>query len=73
MTLPAESGPCQTNKLDKTVYIKADTRAKYGRFEEVIDDVRAGRCRRDRVMTELIPGHERPPKKPGAMSGQCNN
>jgi len=31
----------QTNKLDKTVYIKADSRAKYGGVEEVVDNLRA--------------------------------
>jgi biopolymer transport protein ExbD/biopolymer transport protein TolR len=31
-----------TNKAEKTVFIKADARARYDRVEEVVDDLRAG-------------------------------
>ncbi len=31
-----------TSKAEKTVFIKADARAKYERVEEVVDDLRAG-------------------------------
>jgi biopolymer transport protein ExbD/biopolymer transport protein TolR len=30
-----------TNKLDKTVFIKADSRAQYGKVEDVVDNLRA--------------------------------
>ncbi len=30
-----------TNKLDKTVFIKADARAQYGKVEDVVDNLRA--------------------------------
>ena len=30
-----------TNRLDKTVYIKADARAKYEAVEDVVDNLRA--------------------------------
>jgi len=30
-----------TNKLDKTVYIRADARAKYQAVEDVVDNLRA--------------------------------
>ena len=30
-----------TNKLDKTVYVKADARAKYETVEDVVDNLRA--------------------------------
>ena len=30
-----------TNKLDKTVYVRADARARYERVVEVVDNLRA--------------------------------
>ena len=33
------------NRPVKMVYIRADARAKYGRVEDVVDNLRAGRCR----------------------------
>ena len=39
--LPGKVRDLQTNKLDKTVYIKADMRSKYEKVEEVVDNLRA--------------------------------
>ena len=39
--LPSRVRDLQTNKLDKTVYIKADARSKYQREEEVVDSLRS--------------------------------
>jgi biopolymer transport protein ExbD len=42
----------QTNKLDKTVYIKADARSKYERVEEVVDNLRAAGVDQLGLLTE---------------------
>jgi biopolymer transport protein ExbD len=54
----------QTNKLDKTVYVKADTRAKYGGVEEVVDNLRAAGVDQIGLITELIPDMSAPRNKP---------
>ena len=41
MSLPAKVQDLLTNKLDKTVYIRADARAKYQAVEDVVDNLRA--------------------------------
>ncbi len=45
----------QANKLDKTVYIKADARAKYAGVEDVVDNLRAAGVDQIGLITELIP------------------
>ena len=42
----------QTNKLDKTVYIKADRRAKYEAVEDVVDNLRAAGVDQIGLLTE---------------------
>jgi len=54
----------QTNKLDKTVYVKADSRAKYGGVEEVVDNLRAAGVDQIGLITELIPDMSAPRNKP---------
>jgi len=39
--LPTKVQDLLTNKLDKTVYIRADARAKYQAVEDVVDNLRA--------------------------------
>jgi biopolymer transport protein ExbD/biopolymer transport protein TolR len=39
--LPTRVSDLLTNRVDKTVYIKSDSRAKYGAVEDVIDFLRA--------------------------------
>jgi len=51
-----------TNRPVKTVYITADTRAKYGRVEEVVDNLRAGGVDDVGLLTEQA----NPDKKPDA-------
>jgi biopolymer transport protein ExbD/biopolymer transport protein TolR len=41
-----------TNRQDKTVYIKADARAKFGMVVEVVDDVRAAGVDKVGLLTE---------------------
>jgi len=39
--LPAKVKDLLVNRLDKTVFVKADTRARYERVVEVVDNLRA--------------------------------
>jgi biopolymer transport protein ExbD/biopolymer transport protein TolR len=55
----------QTNKLDKTVYIRADARAKYEAVEDVVDNLRAAGVDSIGLITEQIP-QENQPRKPAA-------
>jgi biopolymer transport protein ExbD/biopolymer transport protein TolR len=43
-----------TNRLDKTVYIKADMRAKYELVEDVVDNLRAAGVDQLGLLTEQI-------------------
>jgi biopolymer transport protein ExbD len=62
--LPSKVRDLQTNKLDKTVYIKSDLRAKYGRVEDVVDSLRSAGVDQLGLLTEQIPqDRPRPPAK----------
>ena len=63
--LPGKVRDLQTNKLDKTVYVKADLRAKYERVEEVVDSLRSAGVDQLGLLTEQVPqDHSRPAPKP---------
>ena len=55
----------QTNKLDKTVYIRADARSKYEAVEDVVDNLRAAGVDQIGLITEQIP-QENQPRRPAA-------
>jgi len=58
------------NRPVKTVYITADTRAKYGRVEDVVDNLRAGGVDDVGLITEqLIPTNDTPKKPEGSSGG----
>jgi biopolymer transport protein ExbD/biopolymer transport protein TolR len=61
--LPSKVRDLQTNKLDKTVYIKSDLRAKYERVEDVVDSLRSAGVDQLGLLTEQIP-QERPNRPP---------
>ncbi|HEV2202355.1 MAG TPA: biopolymer transporter ExbD [Bryobacteraceae bacterium] len=61
--LPSRVRDLQTNKLDKTVYIKADARSKYQRVEEVVDSLRSAGVDQLGLLTEQIP-QDRPTRPP---------
>jgi biopolymer transport protein ExbD len=63
--LPSRVRDLQTNKLDKTVYIKADARSKYERVEEVVDSLRSAGVDQLGLLTEQIP-QDRPGRPPAA-------
>ena len=64
--LPGKVRDLQTNKLDKTVYLKADMRAKYEKVEEVVDNLRAAGVDQLGLLTEQLGGD----KKKQAPSAQ---
>jgi len=55
-----------SNKLDKTVYVKADSRARYERVMEVIDNLRTAGVDQLGLLTEQIKDKSKPA---GAASG----
>ena len=59
--LPDKVRDLLTNRLDKTVYIKADKRAKYEGVEDAIDNLRSAGVSDLGLLTEEIPrGEARP-------------
>ena len=58
------------NKVEKTVYIRADMRAKYGNVVDVVDNVRSAGVDDVGLLTEQIqtPANKKPPTA-GATSG----
>ena len=65
--LPGKVRDLQTNKLDKTVYIRSDYRAKYEAVEDVVDNLRAAGVDQIGLITELIQqdNTRRPPPPTG--------
>jgi biopolymer transport protein ExbD/biopolymer transport protein TolR len=52
--LPQRVKDLLTNKLDKTVYVRADARSKYERVVEVVDNLRAAGVDQLGLLTEEI-------------------
>jgi biopolymer transport protein ExbD len=59
--LPPKVKDLLTNKLDKTVFLKADQRANYGKVVDVVDNLRAAGVDQLGLLTEQLTD-----KKPGA-------
>jgi len=57
------------NRPVKTVYISADIRAKYGRVEDVVDNLRAGGVDDIGLITDQSPQALEPKKPDAASSG----
>jgi biopolymer transport protein ExbD/biopolymer transport protein TolR len=53
--VPGKVKDLLTNRLDKTVYIKADARAKYSRVEDVVDELRTAGVENLGLLTEQLP------------------
>jgi biopolymer transport protein ExbD len=62
--LPAKVKDFLTNRLDKTVYIKSDQRAKYERVMDVVDNLRAAGVDQLGLLTEVQPPDARHPNPP---------
>ena len=56
----------QTNKLDKTVYIRADARSKYEAVEDVVDNLRAAGVDQIGLITDQAPSEK--PKTVAAVT-----
>src|SRR3954447_19967506 len=65
--LPQKVKDLLTNKLDKTVYIRADSRARYERVVEVVDNIRAAGVDQIGLLTEQqVEKTTKPPTTAGA-------
>jgi len=62
--LPERVRDLLTNKIDKTVYIRADARAKYSVVEDVVDNLRAAGVSEIGLITEEP--HENRPQQAAA-------
>jgi len=62
--LPGKVRDLQTNKLDKTVYVKADLRSKYEKVEEVVDNLRAAGVDQLGLLTEQVGADKKKPATP---------
>lgn len=58
-----------TNKLDKTVYIRADARARYEKVVDVVDNLRTAGVDQLGLLTEQLQEKDTKPATPGAPSG----
>lgn len=63
-SLPSKVKDMLTNRANKTVYIKADQRAKYSAVTEVVDNLRAAGVDQLGLLTEQIQGADAA-SKPG--------
>ena len=66
-TLPGKVKDLLTNKLDKTVYLRSDARARYERVVEVVDNLRAAGVDQLGLLTEEIQ-KDAPPPRPVAAA-----
>jgi biopolymer transport protein ExbD len=62
--LPQKVKDLLTNKLDKTVYVRADARARYERVVEVVDNIRAAGVDQLGLLTEEISKEGKPAAAP---------
>ena len=54
-----------SNRLDKTVYVRSDARAKYGDVVKAVDEVRSAGVENLGLLTEKPQGKNAPPPPPG--------
>jgi len=58
------------NRLDKTVYVKSDARAKYGDVVAVVDEIRAAGVDQLGLLTQKVSRQTTPGAQSGAAGGQ---
>ena len=68
--LPNKVKDMLTNRLDKTVFIKSDQRAKYEKVVTVVDNLRAAGVDQVGLLTEQVQKENKPPQKGAAPAGQ---
>jgi biopolymer transport protein ExbD/biopolymer transport protein TolR len=64
--LPAKVKDLLLNRLDKTVFVKADSRARYEKVVEVVDNLRAAGVDQLGLLTEQIMDTTKPIPSGGA-------
>src|SRR5215469_10041825 len=67
--LPPKVKDLLTNRLDKTVFVRADSRAKYERVVDVVDNLRAAGVDQLGLLTEQIQEHAKPNQTSPAAGG----
>jgi biopolymer transport protein ExbD len=68
--LPPRVKDMLTNRLDKTVFIKADARARYQKVTDVVDNLRAAGVDNVGLLTEQVQERNAPAAASPAPSGQ---
>jgi biopolymer transport protein ExbD/biopolymer transport protein TolR len=64
--LPGKVKDLLTNRLDKTVFVRADARARYERVVEVVDNLRSAGVDQLGLLTEEIQQEGKPVAAPAA-------
>jgi biopolymer transport protein ExbD/biopolymer transport protein TolR len=57
------------NRLDKTVFVRADARAKFGQVKAAVDEVRAAGVDNIGLLTQKVEHKHEPQPLPGATGG----
>jgi biopolymer transport protein ExbD/biopolymer transport protein TolR len=65
--MPSKVKDLLTNKLDKTVYIRADARSRYERVVEVIDNLRTAGVDQIGLLTEEVQRDKKAPEPAAGM------
>jgi biopolymer transport protein ExbD len=68
-SLPGKVKDLLTNRLDKTVYLRSDARARYERVVEVVDNLRAAGVDQLGLLTEEISKEGQAPPAEAAPAG----
>ena len=68
--LPQRVKDLLSNRLDKTVFIKADARARYEKVVDVVDNLRSAGVDNVGLLTERVEETTHPPAAGAAPSGQ---
>jgi biopolymer transport protein ExbD/biopolymer transport protein TolR len=66
--LPAKVKDLLTNRLDKTVFVRADSRARYERVVDVVDNLRAAGVDQLGLLTEQLQEKKTAPAGEGAAA-----
>jgi biopolymer transport protein ExbD len=67
--LPQKVKDLIANRTNKTVYIRADSRARYEKVEDVVDNLRAAGIDEIGLLTEQLPPNQQTPKPPASGTG----
>jgi biopolymer transport protein ExbD len=68
--LPPKVKDLLTSRLDKTVFVRADSRAKYERVVDVVDNLRAAGVDQLGLLTEEVKEKGQPASTPATPAGQ---